>query len=75
MKRFDKFITGNIIKNERLLNKLSQKELAKKIGVCANSICKYETGKRTPSPEIIFLLALVLDTTCDYLMDFDSDKF
>lgn len=52
---------GNTIKKIRKENKLTQKELANKIGISEISIRKYEAGQRSPSLEILIKLANVLD--------------
>lgn len=51
---------GEKIKALRKLNKLSQKELALKIGKTVSSIQKFENGDRYPKLETILILSAVL---------------
>ena len=59
----------NHLKEQRLLNHYSQEALAKKIGVSRPAYTMYETGKRTPGPEILSRLADILHVSTDYLLD------
>ncbi len=52
----------------RTREKLSQQELAQKIGVTSAAVCQYETGKRTPSIELLKKIALALNCTVDDLI-------
>lgn len=47
---------------------LTQRELAKKIGVTEVSVSKYINNKRTPNGNIIAKMATALHTTSDYLL-------
>ncbi len=49
--------------------KLTQKELAEKIGVKSNTVSQYELGKREPSIPILKKIAEVLECTVDDLID------
>lgn len=74
MKNFDVEIFAERIKELREEKSLYQKQLGDKIGVAQSVISKYERGEATPSYEVLFKLAQVLDTTTDYLLgltDFD----
>lgn len=53
-------ILGNNIKKYRQMNMMSQTELAKKLGLSQNAICRYENGDRDPSTQIIYKLCEVL---------------
>jgi transcriptional regulator with XRE-family HTH domain len=50
-----------------------QKFVADKIGVKSNTLSGYETGTRTPDPEIIRNLATLYDVTTDYLLGHSDD--
>lgn len=59
------------MKNLMILRKnsnLTQRELANKIGISAQLISYYETGKANPSLEAIFKLADFFDCSIDYLL-------
>ncbi len=68
MKKFDIVKIGKRIKELRESIGLSQKDLGGKLGVAQNTITGYETGKSNPSLETIFKLAIIFDTTADYLL-------
>ena len=52
---------GAKIKEIRKINKLTQKEFAKKIGVSEISIRKYESEERNPSLEVLAKISTELD--------------
>ena len=45
--------SGDLIKQQRKLKGMTQKQLADAIGVSEPSIRRYELGKRTPSENVI----------------------
>ena len=51
----------------RKTKKLSQEELAKKIGVYTNVMGRYERGEAKPSIEVAAKLAQALEVSLDYL--------
>ena len=57
------------IKELRIQNKMTQSELAQKIGISYVQVGRYETKKSTPSSDILQKLADTLDTTADFLMN------
>lgn len=59
---------GDRIRELRTERGLSQKELADKIGVATNTVSQYESGKSKTSINVLAKLAVVLDTTTDYLL-------
>ena len=65
---------GERIKELRTLNKLTQTDLAKKVGLSYIQIGRYETQKSNPSSEVLQKLASVLDTTTDFLMNGSHDE-
>ena len=65
---------GERIKELRTLKKLTQSELAKKVGLSYIQIGRYETQKSNPSSEVLQKLAHALDTTTDYLMNGSQDE-
>ena len=60
--------TGKRIKELRTGLGMSQRELADKIGVAQNTVSQYESGVSELSMEVLFHLAIVLETTSDYLL-------
>lgn len=55
--------------NELLIeNKISKRELAKKIGVSATSISDWSTGKICPTVENAYLIAEYFQVSADYLL-------
>ncbi len=59
---------GKKIKYLRTVNGLSQSALGKKVGVVQNIIARYENGTARPSLDVLVRLAIVFDTTTDYLV-------
>ena len=49
-------------------NKISKRELAKKIGVSATSISDWSTGKIQPTVENVYLIAEYFQISADYLI-------
>ncbi|MFQ9065108.1 MAG: helix-turn-helix domain-containing protein [Eubacterium sp.] len=59
---------GSNLKELRLKHKMTQKELADKIGVTKSVISYYELQERSPSPEILIKLSRIFHVTTDYLL-------
>lgn len=53
---------------------ISQRELANKIGISYTTVGAYESGTRTPSPQILCKLALTYNVTTDYLLGIERPK-
>lgn len=62
------FSVGSRIKERRKLLKLTQKELAMKVGLTEFNISKYERDYSSPDLDAIKNLAFALDCTVDYLV-------
>lgn len=58
----------NQIKLFREKRNLSQKELAKILGIDASTVCKWETGVNLPRSNILLELARVLKCRADVLL-------
>ena len=56
------------LQEQRLLSKLSQKEVAAAIGVSASIISNYESAERVPSVENLMALAGLYRCSVDYLL-------
>lgn len=59
---------GTILKNLRLEKNITQKDLAKHLGVSDRSVGYYETGQRTPPPDILEKIADYFNVTVDFLL-------
>ena len=57
-----------ILKNLRLQNGLTQKEVAKKLNVTSQCYQGYESGYRQPTPEMLCKLADVFEVSVDCLL-------
>lgn len=60
------------IRNLRKTKKITQDELAKKIGVARPMISAYENGTKQPSHETLVRIAHTFGVSMDYLYDFKS---
>lgn len=66
------------LKKTREARKLSQKDLADRIGISDKQIWRYETGLSDPTTGILTLLAKELEVSSDYLLgliDKPSDHY
>lgn len=59
---------GNNLKELRQKYKMTQKELAEKVGVTKSVISYYELQERAPSPEVLIKLSKIFHITTDYLL-------
>lgn len=59
---------GEKLKEVRTEAKLTQAELAEKLGVTQRDISRWETGKRVPSALMVKKMAQVLDCRMDDLV-------
>ncbi len=64
----------NKLKQLRILNNLSQKEVAGKLDVSPSIISGYETGERTPSTENLLALSYLYDCSTDYLLGKSNEQ-
>lgn len=55
------------------INRLSQKELAAKVGVTESAMSYYVKGERTPRSDVLSRIAKTLGTTTDYLLGNTSE--
>lgn len=63
---------GDKLKKLRTGQKLSQRELADRIGVAKSVISYYESGDRYPSYDVLVKMAHLFHVTTDYLLDIDK---
>ena len=62
------------IRNLRIDKDLSQKQVADKLNIAANTLSQYELGIRNIPNEILIKLALLYDTSIDYLVGLTKVK-
>lgn len=62
---------GEKLKMLRNAQKLSQRQLAERLGVAKSVVCYYETGDRFPSYDVLVKIARLFRITTDYLLDVD----
>lgn len=61
-------LLGKRIKELRNKSKLTQSELAEKVGVTKSTIASYENDSRTPSYEVLIKMASVFKVSTDSLL-------
>ena len=59
---------GYNLKELRKKHKMTQKELADKVGVTKSVISYYELQERSPSPDVLIALSRIFHVTTDYLL-------
>lgn len=62
------------LKDLRLQNNLSQKEVAAKLGISPSIVSGYETGERSPSTENLLALSYLYKCSTDYLLGKTTEK-
>ena len=59
---------GQRLKILRVQNKLTQKQVADRVGLATSAISSYESGFRYPSYDTLVKLASMYHVPCDYLI-------
>ena len=59
---------GENIRRERVIRKITQAELAKKIGTSQMMVSRFEKGKDSPSVWRCYLMAKFFDTSIEQLL-------
>lgn len=65
---------GSKLKELRIQNGLTQKQLSDQLGVTKSVVSFYERQERTPSPEVLRKMAAVFRVSTDFLLDIDTTK-
>ena len=65
---------GNRLKNLRLRKRMTQSDLAERLGVTKSVISAYETGLRMPSYDILIKISRIFRVTTDYLLGLESKQ-
>lgn len=68
-----KFTFGQKMLVLRRSKKISQKDLAQKLGIAYSSIARYETDQVLPSADILVKLSNFFGVSIDYLLKDESD--
>lgn len=67
-------ILGKQLRYYRIVRKMTQPELAEKLGIALRTLQCYEQGVREPRLEIIVKIADILDITTDELLGRNIEK-
>ena len=59
---------GNKLKSLRIEKKLTQKQLADRVGVAISAVSSYESGSRYPSYDVLVRFAHIFHVSTDYLL-------
>lgn len=70
MKKNDKLVLKNRIKEARIEKNLSQNELANLVGVSRNSISSIEIGRYCPSAKLALIICVALEKEFEELFYF-----
>lgn len=65
---------GEKLKLLRTGQKLSQRELAERLGVAKSVVSYYESGDRYPSYDVLIKIAHLFHVTTDYLFDIEKTR-
>ena len=63
---------ANKLKHLRTQNRLTQEQLAQKLGVTKSVVSAYETGVRMPSYSVLVTLARIFHVSTDYLLGVEN---
>lgn len=59
---------GDKLKNLRIEKKMTQKQVADRIGLAISAVSSYESGSRYPSYDVLLKLARIFHVSTDYLL-------
>lgn len=62
------------IKELRLSNNLTQKDISKKLEISQSLYSLYESSKKEISVEILFKLSKIYNTSIDYILEITDEK-
>jgi transcriptional regulator with XRE-family HTH domain len=65
---------GEKLKTLRKGLKLTQQQLAERVGVAKSVVSYYESGDRYPSYDVLIKLARTFHVTTDYLLDVEKKR-
>lgn len=59
---------GKKLKSLRIEKKLTQRQIAERIGLAISAVSSYESGTRYPSYDVLIKLAQIFHVSTDYLL-------
>ena len=62
------------LKDLRTAKKMSQKDLADKVGVAKSVVSFYESGDRFPSYDVLIKISRIFNVTTDYLLGVERER-
>lgn len=65
---------GDKLKKLRTGQKLTQQQLAERLGVAKSVVSYYESGDRYPSYDVLVKIARIFHVTTDYLLDIEKKR-
>lgn len=65
---------GNKLKELRKQKRLTQKQVADRIGLAISAVSSYEAGSRYPSYDVLIKLARIFHVSTDYLLGMTDKK-
>ena len=65
---------GNKLRMLRTGQKMTQQQLADRLGVAKSVISYYESGDRFPSYDVLIKIARTFHATTDYLLDIEKQR-
>lgn len=65
---------GEKLKRLRTGQKLTQQQLAERLGVAKSVVSYYESGDRYPSYDVLVRIARIFHVTTDYLLDIEKRR-
>lgn len=67
-------LNGERLKNERILQNLTQEDMANKLGITRQAYGNYEAGKRDVDSQTLVKLSSILNISVDYLLGLSNLK-
>ena len=65
---------GEKLKSLRIEKKLTQKQVADRIGLAISAVSSYESGTRYPSYDVLVKLARIFHVSTDYLLGITNTR-
>ena len=64
---------GERLKNLRIDNRFTQKEVVEKLGITGSTLSQYERNKRVPKNDVLVQLADLYNVSTDYLLNITNN--